>query len=210
MTEETKTCKDCGVEYPKTSEFFNRNTNKKYLKPCCKDCEKIRNRKYRKDNKERLAKYDRGYRLSNIEKKKEYDRKYKSSPEYKKKRNERSRKRRKEDPAFKLRENVSRIVRHYLLKDGGIKSNPTWNTLPYTPQDLREHLENHPEWQDWMTWENYGNGEGCWNVDHIIPQSKLPYDSLEHPNFLKCWSLSNLRPLCSIENISKGNRMEAQ
>lgn len=77
-----------------------------------------------------------------------------------------------------------------------------------TPEELREHLES--QFEDWMTWENYGNGEGFWNIDHIIPQSELPYDSLEHPNFLKCWGLSNLRPLCSIKNSSKGNRMEAQ
>ena len=41
----------------------------------------------------------------------------------------------------------------------------------------------------------------------IYPQSKLLYDSMEHPNFLKCWALENLQPLEAKENISKGNRL---
>ena len=41
----------------------------------------------------------------------------------------------------------------------------------------------------------------------IYPQSKLPYDSMTHPNFLKCWALENLQPLEAKENISKGNRL---
>ena len=79
-----------------------------------------------------------------------------------------------------------------------------FRSLPYTPQELREHLES--QFEDWMSWENYGNGEGKWNIDHITPQSKLLYDSLEHPNFLKCWALDNLQPICYFENIKKGNR----
>lgn len=45
------------------------------------------------------------------------------------------------------------------------------------------------------------------NIDHIIPQSALLYNSLEHPNFLKCWALENLRPLDARENILKRNKI---
>ena len=55
-----------------------------------------------------------------------------------------------------------------------------------------------------MSWENYGI---YWQIDHIYPQSLLPYDSMDHPNFLKCWSLDNLRPLEATENIRKGNKL---
>ena len=41
--------------------------------------------------------------------------------------------------------------------------------------------------------------------DHVYPQSKLPFDSLEHLNFQKCWALENLRPLSAAENFKKGN-----
>lgn len=61
-----------------------------------------------------------------------------------------------------------------------------------------------------MSWDNWGQAtadERTWNIDHIYPHSKLPYDSMEHPNFKKCWALENLRPLCAIENIKKKDKV---
>lgn len=81
--------------------------------------------------------------------------------------------------------------------------------LPYTMEELKEHIESL--WEPWMNWENYGKyeeGELRWSIDHIVPQTLLPFDSMEHPNFLKCWSLENLRPLEIGENIKKGNKLE--
>lgn len=37
--------------------------------------------------------------------------------------------------------------------------------------------------------------ERRWYIGHIIPQSELPYDHLEHPNFGKTWALENLHPI---------------
>jgi hypothetical protein len=59
-----------------------------------------------------------------------------------------------------------------------------------------------------MTWENRGiykanewddNNKSTWKwqLDHIIPQSDLPYTSMDDENFKKCWSLDNLRALSS-------------
>jgi hypothetical protein len=61
-----------------------------------------------------------------------------------------------------------------------------------------------------MTWENYGpakEGEYHWQIDHIIPQSALPYDNFGHPNFLKCWALENLRPLEAFANLKKSSKI---
>ena len=106
------------------------------------------------------------------------------------------------DKVFNLRYRVSNAVNKALKKQNAIKNNSTWKVLPYTPQQLKEHLEN--QFNDKMNWENYGI---YWNIDHIYPQSLLPYDSLEHPNFLKCWCLENLQPLEKIENIKKSNKI---
>ena len=60
-----------------------------------------------------------------------------------------------------------------------------------------------------MSWDNWGpyvKDNKTWQIDHIIPQSKLVYTSMEDDNFKKCWALENLRPLESIENIKKGNK----
>lgn len=109
-------------------------------------------------------------------------------------------KRRNKDPNYKLRTNVSRAIRGMLA--GKQKSGSCLSYLPYSFQQLREHLES--QFDDQMSWENYGS---YWDVDHIYPHSLLPYDSMEHPNFAKCWALENLQPLEKIENIKKSNKV---
>lgn len=107
---------------------------------------------------------------------------------------------RKEDIEFRLRCRISTSVWQAIKKSGGRgKGGSTFKHLPYTPKQLKEHLES--QFEDWMSWDNYGE----WHIDHIYPQSKTPYDSLEHPNFQKCWALSNLQPLSAKENFSKGD-----
>jgi hypothetical protein len=80
--------------------------------------------------------------------------------------------------------------------------------LPIKKVKTMPHLESL--FEPWMTWDNYGPykkaGGRTWQLDHIIPQSALPYDSMNHCNFGKCWALENLRPLDSLENIRKSNK----
>ena len=89
------------------------------------------------------------------------------------------------------------------------------NYLKYSVEDLKKHIEG--QFQPWMTWENQGNynfttwndndsSTWTWQIDHIIPQSKLPYTSMNDENFQKCWALENLRPLSSKQNVIDGNR----
>ena len=110
--------------------------------------------------------------------------------------------RRNKDVSYKLFGNVSSDVRRKILKYGGCKNNSTWTKLPYTPQQLKEHLEKQFTLE--MNWSNYGF---YWEIDHIYPQSKLSFDSLEHPNFLECWKLDNLRPLTCEENRKKRDQI---
>jgi len=153
-------------------------------------------RRYKEENRERIRKRDRQYFLDNKER--IYDR-----------RNERRNKRYYEDVEYRLRTNISNsinIVIDKIKKAEFVKGKQrVFGRLPYNALELKEHLES--QFEEWMTWENWGQGEGCWSIDHIHPQSKLPYDSLEHPNFQKCWALDNLRPLCAIENIKKNNKI---
>ena len=62
-----------------------------------------------------------------------------------------------------------------------------------------------------MNWNNHGvanMNRRTWNIDHIIPQSSLPYNSMEEENFQKCWALENLRPMESFANLRKSNHIE--
>ena len=55
-----------------------------------------------------------------------------------------------------------------------------------------------------MSWDNYGE----WHIDHIIPVSSFSFDNVDSEDFKKCWSLTNLQPLWSYENIKKSNKLE--
>lgn len=112
------------------------------------------------------------------------------------------------DPVRKLRLFTGNIVRKRIKSVSGTKKGATWKHLPYTPQQLKTHLESL--WEPWMNWSNYGgkpnDSRKTWWIDHIKPQSLFPYKSLDDPLFVECWALNNIRPLEKIANISKGNR----
>ena len=90
---------------------------------------------------------------------------------------------------------IQQMLRH---KKAGRK----WQSLVgYTVSDLRKHLESL--FQPGMTWDNYGiNG---WHIDHVFPQSRLVMDGPDDPTFRFCWSLLNLQPLWSDDNIDKAD-----
>jgi len=205
-----KKCRKCEV-VKSLDEFHRRNNRKSGCASKCKKCaqqyyeanrEKLLEytKQWAKDNKEKKAEYNRQYRQDNKEKKAEYNRQY--NQEHKAERNEYRRNRYNNEPAIALRTNVSNLIGHALKRNDGSKQGESMEQyLPYTIEQLKEHLEN--QFEPWMNWDNQGE----WHIDHIYPQSKLPYDSMTHPNFLKCWALENLQPLEAKENISKGNRL---
>ena len=116
---------------------------------------------------------------------------------------------RRSDPVEKLKHIVGCSVREKLLSVGKIKKRSTWLALPYTPQQLRNHLESL--WEPWMNWDNYGGRSNderkTWWIDHIKPQSSFLYESVDDELFLQCWALSNLRPREKRANTSKGDKI---
>lgn len=123
--------------------------------------------------------------------------------------NKHSKERAKVDPIFKLRIRISSAIGAILKRNSGSKMGESiMKHLPYTIEELKLHLES--QFEPWMTWENHGkyNKDNLtWQIDHKFPQASLPYDSMEHENFQKCWALSNLRPLLAIENNKKGSKI---
>jgi len=186
-----KECIKCGKT--KTQEEFYKNRFN-----TCKECVKQYSRDYKISNKKRLAEY----RAKNKDKKAEHNKKYykDNKEKYAALNLSNFKKRYHSDPIFKMHTNISSIIRRAIKSQNGVKNGRTFEHLPYTLEQLKEHIES--QFEDWMSWDNYGK----WHIDHIYPQSKLPYDSLEHPSFQKCWALENLQPLEAIENIKKGNK----
>jgi hypothetical protein len=191
-------------EYHKEYYLKNKEKIKEYLK-------EYRNRS---ENKERKKQYDRQWRLTNriklrkhkkqwyLKNKEKIDEWKKQWYQKNKKRiNKDMRERWKTDLKFNLNNRISASIWR------SIKINKNYNhwenLVGYTVNDLIRHLKktmpkNH-------TWENYLNGE--LHIDHIIPISAFNFDSIENPDFKKCWALENLQLLPAKENISKNNKL---
>ena len=124
--------------------------------------------------------------------------------------------RRKNDIIFYLRGRISTMIGCALKKNSSSKSGMSiLKYLPYTITQLKQYLESL--FEPWMTWENHGSYNRkqwndnnlttwTWQLDHIMPQSELPYTSMEDENFKKCWALENLRPYSAKQNILDGTR----
>ena len=186
-----KTCRHNGMPQD-CREYYKDARASDGLESRCKTCIRAKSRKYQKDNPEKARRsherwrYERGGKQRMNEYQNEWRKNNKT-------------------PERRLRSNVSTAVYTALKHAGNIKGGKTFKYLTYTPSQLKVHLEK--QFDEFMSWDNYGT---YWNVDHIVPQAALPYDSLEHPNFRKCWALSNLRPLKKKENSSKGSLHEGK
>lgn len=183
-------------------------------------------KKYRANNKEIISKKKKEYYETNLEKTKQYQKEYrlKNSDKLNKYSRIYQKEKRANDILFKLRRDFSRSINGALRKQLSFKENKSiLNFLPYTIEELKNHLESlflHPDnltadGQIWMTWNNWGayrcknwNNDNAstwvWHIDHIIPHSTLSYTSMNDENFRKCWSLANLRPLRADINIIDG------
>ncbi|MEO5367124.1 MAG: hypothetical protein H7831_12415 [Magnetococcus sp. WYHC-3] len=213
--------------YEKNKEEIKKTNLKNYYEN--QSARKISRRIYREKNREILLKKKREYRLKNEKKIKEkakkcwWENREKKLEQHRewvgqnkeyilKYQSEWGKKKRASDPCYCLRKAISCSVWRALKKCFSSKGeNSVLDFLPYTVEKLKDHLEK--QFEPWMGWRNYGvwkhGEERKWHIEHIYPQSLLPYDSMEHPNFQKVWALENLRPLEAIENIKKSNKVLA-
>jgi len=125
----------------------------------------------------------------------------------------RAKKLRENNPCYVIKSSISHSIWVRLKSKKNNKS--CLNYLSYSISDLKLHLEK--QFEPWMNWINYGrykaddwndNDQSTWKwqIDHIIPQSDLPYLSMEDDNFKKCWALENLRPYSAKQNLVDGVR----
>jgi hypothetical protein len=191
--ESNKRWREDNEDYVRAKRKETYETNKPIILQQSKD--------YYWSHKSEKQEYDKQYRIDNREEINEYNRNY-------------SKNKRNKDPRFKLRTNISRLIVFMLKENNGSKAGKSIiDFLPYSTDELKNHLEK--QFEPWMTWNNYGTykvrnwiddnpATWTWQLDHIIPQSVLPYASMEEENFQKCWALSNLRPYSSKQNNLDG------
>lgn len=187
------------------------------------------NRKYYQKNKEEIKTQTKTYREENREWALDYAKQYyednkeelkAQAREYRKENKEqvnRWRKDARSTPWGRIHHNVSNLIRITIQRNGSSKNgNSIIKCLTYSISELKDYLEKH--FEPWMNWDNWGiydknawddsnSTTWTWQIDHIIPQSDLPYVSMEDDNFKKCWALENLRPYSAkLNSIEGANR----
>jgi hypothetical protein len=205
-------CKECKKQYDK--ERDSKPERKEKRKQYDSKPEAIEKRKQyginynaNPENKEKIKQSNKKWRdkLEN----RDYNRQWESIPENRKKRRQREKERRRTEPCYKLRKTLSGAIAWGLKHSGGSKRGSSiLSKLPYTMQELKQHLESL--FESWMNWENHGSydpNRRTWQIDHIKPHSIFHYTDMNCQEFKDCWSLSNLRPLESLANIKKGNKL---
>jgi len=96
-----------------------------------------------------------------------------------------------ENNLFKVK--IRNMLKCCLLITGMKKNNKTEIMLGYTSQDLKSHIQKHPNWpilQDCL-----------WHIDHIFPISAFVEYNIRDPKIINC--LDNLRPIACHDNLVK-------
>lgn len=186
-------CKSCKVEYQR--KYCQENSEKikeykkKYRSENYDEIKKVL-ADYYKNNSETLKEKSKNNYSNNRDRKIEYQKKYVS--ENKKKVSEYKaayqRNRRNNDPIFKLKFSISRMIRNSLKNKGFIKYKKSKEILGCSIEDFKKYIEN--KFDESMNWENYGK---VWDLDHIIPLSTAETEE----DVIRLNYYTNLQPLDS-------------
>lgn len=88
---------------------------------------------------------------------------------------------------------IHSMLRHLYQQTDESKQHQSHEVLGYTPNQLREHVQKHPNWKKLKDSE--------WHLDHIFPiKAFLDYGIKDIS--LIC-TLENLQPLAKVENLKK-------
>ena len=200
----------------------------------CRECLKKWKKEYRENNLDKINKYNKNYREENKDNYREWSNRNKEKLiDYRKQYvidhrediNERIRNKRNTNQYIKMRTYISNSVRFMIKSMKSFKKYQSIiDKLEYGIEELIIHIENQFSLPEnliddkvWMTWKNWGvynrstwndndPSTWTWQLDHITPQSDLPYDSMDHPNFRRAWALENLRPFSAKQNYLDGVR----
>lgn len=209
-----KLCSKCGEEKPLTSFHKDQHKTSGYCSACkaCRSIDKYNytinnknkirasHKNYYEQNKEKILKRISKYQAQNKEKRNALAKRWnKKNPEKYKAGYTRRNKKIRGNPKGRINSRISVYINQSLR---GKKAGRRWESLVgYTLADLMIHLEG--KFNAGMSWDNIGK----WHIDHIIPISAFNFKNTEDIDFKRCWSLKNLQPLWSKDNLSKGNKL---
>lgn len=195
-----KLCNRCNEE--KDILMFYKKGN--LTRPECKSCTNIVNKKYKKNNRQKINDLKKKYHQSDVGKQanKNFLLKYRETmpDEVRKKLKESHRNyctnRYNSDDLYKLKVSIRNLIGLSFRKNKQVKTKKTIDIIGTSIEDFKLYIENL--FQKDMSWKNYGK----WHLDHIIPISwaKNKEEIIELNHY------TNFKPMWGIDNIKKGNR----
>ena len=188
--------KDYFIEYrnrPENKERQAKITKKFYLKNKDRKEFKEKRRKYQSENRDKQNIYSKNYRIRHSERL-----------------SLKEKERCKVDLNYRFRRRISTRIRNAIVfhtesnhKDRGSLELLDAPSIKF----VWKHLES--QFESWMNWNNYGKYDKnykTWQIDHIIPCASF---DLKCPvQQLACFHWSNLQPLLSKTNLSKGAKLK--
>jgi len=223
-----KICSFCNIE--KDLELFpNDQRQKDGKRPNCKLCKAISDKKYKESNKEKILKISQDYYQKNKELIKEksskwYNENFEKSKEtraiyYQNNRekmdlakkvwheknkekmkiwtNEYMKDRYHTDIDYRIKSIMNKRIRDYIRS----KTKPTLEFLGCSIEDFKLWIEY--QFDSNMNWDNMGS---YWSFDHVKPCNS--FDFSKENEILDCYNWTNLRPLKTTENSSKGSKVD--
>jgi hypothetical protein len=188
---------------------MTKEEKKEYDKKRYKDNAKLlkqRSKEYYAENKDRIKERDKKYHSDNKEKRNSKSKEWRNANKEKLKlqRRKNYKLRRKNDSLFKLKENIKRLIRQSFKAKSHNKTNRSVEILGCSFNEFKIHIESL--FEPWMNWNNYGvfnNSQKTWQIDHIIPIAL----GITKEEIIKLNHYTNLRPLCSKENLDKRDKL---
>ena len=173
-------------------EMMDEETLKKLSEDNKEKINIINNKNY-EINKEKRNLQNKKWKEKNINRDKELKKNW--YEKNKKSIREKIKKRKEEDPLFKLKTAISSRIRNGIKSQNFSKNFKTKEILGCTYEEFKLYIES--KFESWMTWDNYGKYNGQlnygWDLDHIIPI----HISKTEDDIIKLNHNTNFQPLCS-------------
>jgi hypothetical protein len=197
---ENKICSKCKEE-KMVCEFYKNTYSKDNLRSNCKTCQNKNSTKWKLENNEKYKDIQKKFILNNPDKSYEYNKKWKNKNKEKVRKYQSNylKIRYNQDILFKLITNYRNRLKDIFRDYGYEKKNKSIDYLGCDIDFLKEYLES--KFVDGMTWKN--KGFYGWHIDHIVPLSSAKTEE----DVYKLCHYTNLQPLWSKDNMSKGSKL---
>jgi len=188
--------------YHKNNPKARKEYHKKWYKKN-KDIKLIQNKKWQDANPDKLAQMSKDWYLKNKERANKTRKEWmlKNKEKMTARRREQRRERKRVDVQYKMKESLRSYF--YSLVKKEYKFSSVLILLGMEIKEFKLYLESL--FEPGMTWENWGNGEGKWNIDHILPCAS--FDLTDPEQQKKCFHYTNLQPLWWKHNMIKKDKL---